>query len=131
MKPTRFDPALLDQRPVLAVMGILNITPDSFSDGGRFNAPELALAQARRMIDDGAESSRPGTAMPVRAEEERKRLAPAAIAPSVPVSTDSMKARVVASAVERGAAIVNDVRGLQGDIAIRIYWLTGTMGSPW
>ena len=76
-------PALLS-RPYPAVMGVLNITPDSFSDGGQFMAPERALAQARRMIEDGAdiidigaESSRPyGDAESVSAEEELKRLQP-------------------------------------------------------
>src|SRR5216117_3324222 len=76
-------PALLS-RPFPAVMGVLNVTPDSFSDGGQFSAPERALAQARRMIaegadiiDIGAESSRPyGGAEPVSADEELKRLQP-------------------------------------------------------
>src|SRR5246127_4223398 len=76
-------PALLS-RPYPAVMGVLNITPDSFSDGGQFMAPERALAQARRMIEDGAdiidvgaESTRPyGDAEPIAAEEEVKRLQP-------------------------------------------------------
>src|SRR6202042_426119 len=75
-------PALLT-RPVPAVMGVLNVTPDSFSDGGRFIAPERALAQARRMIaegadiiDIGAESTRPYGAEPISADEELKRLQP-------------------------------------------------------
>ncbi|WP_315762136.1 MULTISPECIES: dihydropteroate synthase [unclassified Bradyrhizobium] len=113
-------------RPYPAVMGILNVTPDSFSDGGRFNAPERAIEQARRMIaegadiiDIGAESTRPYTgATPVSADEELARLRPVladVVALGVPVSIDSMKAEVVAFALEQGAAIANDVWGLQRD----------------
>jgi dihydropteroate synthase len=118
-------PALLS-RPYPAVMGVLNITPDSFSDGGQFMAPERALAQAKRMIEDGAdiidigaESSRPyGDAESVSAEEELKRLRPIlpeAAALGIPVSIDSMKSAVVAWALEQGASIANDVWGLQRD----------------
>src|SRR5262245_6559004 len=125
-KAGRLDlPALL-ARPSPAVMGVLNITPDSFSDGGAFIAPESALAQARRMvtegadiIDIGAESTRPyGGSQPVTAEEELRRLAPVfseVVALGVPVSIDSMKSDVVAWALDRGAAIANDVWGLQRD----------------
>lgn len=112
-------------RPVPAVMGILNVTPDSFSDGGQFIAPEHALAQARRMITDGAdiidigaESTRPYGAQPVTPEEERKRLQPILadiVALGVPVSIDSMKSSVVGWALDAGAAIANDVWGLQRD----------------
>jgi len=111
-------------RPV--VMGILNVTPDSFSDGGRFLAPEQALAQAKRMIaegadivDIGAESTRPyGGAVAVSADQELARLEP--ILPAlrdlgVPISIDTMKAEVAAWALEAGAVIVNDVWGLQRD----------------
>ncbi len=116
-------------RPFPAVMGILNVTPDSFSDGGRFNAPERALEQARRMIaagadiiDIGAESTRPYKgAEPVTAEEELSRLQPvlpAIVALGVPVSIDSMKSEVANYALENGAAIVNDVWGLQRDAAM-------------
>ena len=118
-------PALL-ARPYPAVMGVLNITPDSFSDGGAFIAPESALAQARRMvaegadiIDIGAESTRPyGGAEPVTAEEELRRLQPVlseVVSLGVPVSIDSMKAQVVAWALDHGAVIANDVWGLQRD----------------
>jgi dihydropteroate synthase len=111
-------------RPV--VMGILNVTPDSFSDGGRFLDPGAAIAHARRMvaegadiIDVGAESTRPyGSATPVSASEEAQRLGPvlAAVAGlGVPVSIDTMKAQVAASALATGAGIVNDVWGLQRD----------------
>ena len=117
-------PALLS-RPSPAVMGVLNITPDSFSDGGQFAAPEPALAQARRMIaegadiiDIGAESTRPYGSEPVSAEEELQRLQPVlpeVVALGIPVSIDSMKSAVVAWALDQGAAIANDVWGLQRD----------------
>jgi dihydropteroate synthase len=108
------------------VMGVLNVTPDSFSDGGRFLDPNQALAQARRIVsegadilDIGAESSRPyGGAQPVPAEEELARLKPVlrpAVDLGVPVSIDTMKAQVAAWAIENGAAMVNDVWGLQRD----------------
>jgi len=111
-------------RPV--VMGVLNVTPDSFSDGGRFLDPAAAIAQARRMIaegadvlDVGAESTRPyGGAVAVPIAEELRRLAsvlPTVVALGVPVSIDTMKAEVAAWALAEGAAIVNDVWGLQRD----------------
>jgi dihydropteroate synthase len=108
------------------VMGILNLTPDSFSDGGQFVDPEKAIAHARRMIaegtdiiDIGAESTRPyGGAVRVTASEELRRLAPV-LAPiralGVPVSIDTMKAEVARWAFDQGAAMVNDVWGLQRD----------------
>ena len=112
-------------RPYPAVMGVLNVTPDSFSDGGQFAAPEHALAQARRMvaegadiIDIGAESTRPYGSEPISAEEELKRLQPVlpdVVALGIPVSIDSMKSAVVAWALDKGAAIANDVWGLQRD----------------
>jgi dihydropteroate synthase len=108
------------------VMGVLNVTPDSFSDGGRFLDPAEAITQAERLraegadvIDVGAESTRPyGDAVAVTAEEERRRLEavlPAVIALGVPVSIDTMKANVAAWALESGATIANDVWGLQRD----------------
>jgi dihydropteroate synthase len=108
------------------VMGVLNVTPDSFSDGGRFLDPQAAVAQAKRLagegadiLDIGAESSRPyGNAVAVPLDEERARLAPilpAVAALGVPVSIDTMKAAVAAWALETGAAMVNDVWGLQRD----------------
>jgi dihydropteroate synthase len=112
------------------VMGVLNVTPDSFSDGGHFLDPSTAIDQASRMVaegadilDIGAESTRPyGGAVAVSFEEEIRRLAPvlpAAVALGVPVSIDTMKAKVAAWALASGAAIVNDVWGLQrdGDLA--------------
>ena len=115
----------LKSRRYPAVMGVLNITPDSFSDGGQFVAPEHALAQARRMIaegadiiDVGAESTRPYGAQPISAEQELQRLQPvlaAVVALGTPVSIDSMKSDIVAWALGLGAAIANDVWGLQRD----------------
>jgi dihydropteroate synthase len=106
-------------------MGVLNITPDSFSDGGQFLAPERALAQARRMIaegadiiDIGAESTRPYGAAPISADEELQRLQPIladVVSLGIPVSIDSMKSAVVAWALDAGATIANDVWGLQRD----------------
>lgn len=106
-------------------MGVLNVTPDSFSDGGQFTAPERALDQARRMIaegadiiDIGAESTRPYGSEPVSAEAELRRLEPVladVVALGIPVSIDSMKSAVVAWALDQGAAIANDVWGLQRD----------------
>ena len=115
-------------KPYPAVMGVLNVTPDSFSDGGQFDAPERALGQARRMIaegadiiDIGAESTRPYGAEPVSAEEELRRLQPVlaeVVSLGVPVSIDSMKSATVAWALGAGAAMANDVWGLQRDPAM-------------
>jgi dihydropteroate synthase len=107
-------------------MGVLNITPDSFSDGGRFLDPAAAIAQAERLVaegadilDIGAESSRPyGGTVPVPLGEERRRLGgvlPAVVALGVPVSIDTQKSDLAAWALDAGAAIVNDVWGLQRD----------------
>jgi dihydropteroate synthase len=115
---------LENKRPL--VMGVLNVTPDSFSDGGRFLDPAAAIAQAQRLaaegadiIDIGAESTRPyGDAIAVPAEEERARLAPilpAVVALGIAVSIDTMKAAVAAWALAAGAKIANDVWGLQRD----------------
>ncbi|HKX34361.1 MAG TPA: dihydropteroate synthase [Actinomycetota bacterium] len=104
------------------VMGILNITPDSFSDGGRFLDRATAVAHATRMVDEGAdildvggESTRPGS-NPVSADEELERVHPlierlAELHPAVPVSIDTRKADVAAEALDAGATIVNDVSG--------------------
>ena len=105
------------------IMGILNVTPDSFSDGGRWTAVEDALAHARQMaaegadiIDIGAESSRPGF-VPMPAGEEIVRLSPylkalAAECP-LPISVDTFKAATAEAALEMGADILNDIWGLQ------------------
>jgi dihydropteroate synthase len=122
--PHPLDRLLARRRPI--VMGILNLTPDSFADGGRFLDPAKAVAHAERMIaegadivDVGAESTRPYPGMrPVSAEEELARLMPVlpqVIALGVPVSIDTIKAAVAARALAAGAAIVNDVWGLQRD----------------
>jgi dihydropteroate synthase len=108
-----------------AVMGVLNVTPDSFSDGGEFLAPDAALAHARAMVAEGAdlldvggESTRPG-AEPVGAEEELRRVMPVvealAAAGAVPVSIDTSKAAVARAATAAGASFVNDVTALRGD----------------
>jgi dihydropteroate synthase len=112
------------RRPL--VMGILNVTPDSFSDGGAFLSPDAAVAHAEQMIlegvdviDIGAESTRPyGNAVAISATEELRRLEfvlPAAVRMGRQVSIDTMKATVAAWALDCGAAIVNDVWGLQRD----------------
>jgi dihydropteroate synthase len=108
------------------IMGVLNVTPDSFSDGGRFLDPAAAVAHAKDMIgegadiiDIGAESSRPyDNPVAVTAEEEQRRLErvlPAVVGLGCPVSIDTMKASVAAWALRNGATIVNDVWGLQRD----------------
>jgi dihydropteroate synthase len=107
-------------------MGILNVTADSFSDGGRFLAPQSAIDHARRLVsegadilDVGAESTRPyGGAVKVSPQGEWQRLEPvlpAVTALGIPVSVDTMKAKVASDAIAAGAAIVNDVWGLQRD----------------
>ena len=112
-----------DDTPML--MGVLNVTPDSFSDGGRYLEPSAAVAHALAMveqganlIDIGAESSRPG-ASPVDEQEELHRLIPVVKAVSrettVPVSVDTMKATVARRALEAGASIVNDISALRWD----------------
>ena len=118
---------LAQNRPL--VMGVLNVTPDSFSDGGRFIDPERAITQAQRMvgegadiIDVGAESTRPyGGATPVSRDEEIARLRPvlsAVVKLGTPVSIDTMKADVAQWAFDQGAAMANDVWGLQRDPAM-------------
>ncbi|MDH5694624.1 MAG: dihydropteroate synthase [Gammaproteobacteria bacterium] len=105
------------------IMGILNITPDSFSDGGLFLSAENAAEQARRMeqegasiIDIGGESTRPG-ALPVTAEQELERVIPAIRAirehSQIPISIDTSKPEVMREAVKAGASLVNDVYGLR------------------
>jgi dihydropteroate synthase len=109
-------------------MGILNLTPDSFSDGGLYSSPDAALARARQLVDDGcaivdigAESTRPD-ATPIRAEDEINRLSAAferiVEGVAAPVSIDTSKTSVAAAACRLGAAVVNDVWGLQKDPAI-------------
>ena len=110
------------------VMGILNVTPDSFSDGGQFLSPDAALAQAEQMISEGAdiidvggESTRPGAAL-VTAEEEMQRVLPViselAKRTSVPISIDTTKSVVARAALDAGAAIVNDISALRFDFHV-------------
>ena len=110
------------------VMGVLNVTPDSFSDGGRFAALPAAVAQAERMADEGAaiidiggESTRPGAA-PVTVEEELRRVIPVverlAGRLQLPVSVDTSKPEVMRAAVAAGASMINDVTALRAPGAI-------------
>ena len=115
-------------RPV--IVGILNVTPDSFSDGGRFTRTEAALAHAESMVAEGArildvggESTRPGRAESVPAAEELRRVLPVVEAlarrhPDLLVSVDTVKSEVARAALERGAAIVNDVSAFRLDPAM-------------
>ena len=108
------------------VMGVVNVTPDSFSDGGRFLDPEAAVAHALRLaaegadvLDFGGESTRPG-AEPVPAEEERRRVVPviervAGAGVAAQLSIDTSKAEVAEAAIAAGATLVNDVTALRGD----------------
>jgi dihydropteroate synthase len=117
---------LIGTRPL--IMGILNVTPDSFSDGGQFFAPDAAMAHAKKLaadgadiIDVGAESTRPGHT-PVSAEEELTRLEPILgkllSALDIPFSIDTSKASVARRAAELGVSVVNDVWGFQKDPAM-------------
>jgi dihydropteroate synthase len=108
----------------IVVMGVLNVTPDSFSDGGRYPSVDDAIAHAVRMradgadlIDVGGESTRPG-AQRVDADEETRRVLPvikALAAEGIPASVDTYRASVAAQAIEAGASVVNDVSGGLGD----------------
>ncbi|HEU5216657.1 MAG TPA: dihydropteroate synthase [Gaiellaceae bacterium] len=109
--------------PRPSVMGVVNVTPDSFSDGGVHLDPDTAAAAARRMVEDGAavvdiggESTRPGSDG-VPAEEELRRVVPVLdrLGGEIPLSIDTSKAAVARSALERGAILVNDVTALRGD----------------
>ena len=113
----------LPQRPL--VMGIVNVTPDSFSDGGRFFDPCAAIQHGCQLVDEGAElldvggeSTRPYS-LPVTESEELRRVIPViealATQTTVPISVDTSKARVAAEALQAGAEIINDVTGLRGD----------------
>jgi dihydropteroate synthase len=111
----------IDFTDVPVIMGIVNVTPDSFFDGGKFFSPDAAVEQALRLIDEGvgivdlgAESSRPG-ADPVTAGEEKKRLLPVIERlrreTDIPVSVDTYKPEVARLALEAGADIINDISG--------------------
>jgi dihydropteroate synthase len=120
------------------VMGILNVTPDSFSDGGRYQTLDRALAHAQRLVEDGAdildiggESTRPGFT-PVSAEEEMERIIPVIERISreipVPISVDTYKASVAREAVKAGAHLINDIWGLKGDPEMA--QVCATLGVP-
>lgn len=121
------------------IMGILNLTPDSFSDGGRFNNPEAAMAQVTRMLDEGAhildlggESTRPGAAE-VPVDEEIARTAPVieairAAGIATPISIDTRKAAVARAALAAGAELINDVSAFAFDPAMRD--VAAETGSP-
>ncbi|WP_145326545.1 dihydropteroate synthase [Paenibacillus xylanexedens] len=108
------------------IMGILNVTPDSFSDGGRYTHVERAVAHAKQMMEDGAdlidiggESTRPGSEV-VNADEELSRIIPVIEAlhqqaPHIPISVDTYKAEVARQAILAGAHIINDVWGAKAD----------------
>jgi len=108
------------------IMGILNVTPDSFYDGGKYNKTELAIKHAEEMIEEGAdiidiggESTRPW-AVPISPEEEKERVLPVIselrkINKDIPISIDTYKSEVAEEAIDMGATIVNDVSGLQFD----------------
>ncbi len=111
------------------VMGIVNVTPDSFSDGGKFNRSDKAIAHAMQLVEEGAdildiggESTRPG-ATPVPLEEELKRVLPvikALAQAGVPLSIDTYKPEVMRAAIDSGVDMVNDVRALQAPNAMEI-----------
>ncbi len=118
--------------PAPKIMAILNVTPDSFSDGGRYTETTMAVEQAKRLVEEGAdildigaESTRPGFT-PISAEVELRRLMPVLDAlpaafggtTPLPISIDTTKAIVARAALARGATIVNDVWGFQGDPAL-------------
>jgi len=151
--PWRITQGLLDlERPLF--LGILNVTPDSFSDGGRHLAPASALAQAQRLLRDGAsvldlgaESTRPGAA-PITPEEEWERLRPVLELlqrdlPQAPLSLDTRHPSVARQGLERGVAVLNDISGFAdpamlaladefpcGLIAMRSRMLDGRLYMP-
>ena len=109
-----------------SICGIINVTPDSFSDGGKYFSVEHALEQARRLVSDGAtmldiggESTRPGSSSYVEIEEEIQRVVPVIEAirqeSDVLISVDTWKSQVAEAALKAGAHIVNDITGLMGD----------------
>jgi len=111
------------------VMGVVNVTPDSFSDGGQFSAPRHAVDHCKRLIDEGAdildiggESSRPG-AMPVSLDEECRRVLPvleAALAMGRPVSLDTTKPELIKLALQMGVDVINDINSLQSPGALEV-----------
>lgn len=130
---------MLQQNRTL-IMGILNVTPDSFSDGGKYNTVESAVRRAVQMIEEGAdiidiggESTRPGH-VPVSAEEELERVIPAiqaireAVGEQVLISIDTYKSEVARAAIEAGADIMNDIWGLKRDSQMAS--LAAELGCP-
>ena len=135
------------ERPL--IMGVVNITPDSFSDGGRFLDPAAAIAHAHKLIEEGAdlvdlgaESSRPGAAAVVGADEELRRLLPVLRGlrdVPVPVSVDTIKPEVMRAGLAEGASMINDINGLRApgacsavaasDAAVCIMHMQGTPGT--
>jgi dihydropteroate synthase len=132
------------------IMGVVNVTPDSFSDGGRFLDPAAAVAHARQLIEEGAdlvdigaESSRPGAAAEVSAEEELRRLLPVLRAlrdAPAPVSVDTSKPEVMRAALAEGASMINDINALRAagavaavaaatDAAVCLTHMQGTPGT--
>lgn len=118
-------PYLLNYQKKTLIMGILNVTPDSFSDGGKYNQVEAALKRVRQMVEDGAdiidiggESTRPGYTR-ISQEEEIERITPIIDAISknidVAISVDTYKAGVAKQALEAGAHIINDIWGAKAD----------------
>jgi dihydropteroate synthase len=116
---------LVLERPL--IMGVVNVTPDSFSDGGHYFNPDVAVAHARRLIDEGAdlldiggESTRPGAAA-VGIDEERRRVLPvleALVTAGVPLSVDTWKPELMREAVAAGAAMINDINGFEAADAL-------------
>lgn len=132
------DRALTLDHPV--VMGIVNVTPDSFSDGGQFFSASAALAQAAKLVAEGAEildiggeSTRPQHAEPVAVDEELRRVLPVVRAlaherPDTIISVDTVKAAVAEAAIEAGAHLVNDVSGLSLDAEMRAVCAAAEVG---
>lgn len=128
----------LETRDRCLVMGVVNVTPDSFSDGGRWLDPQAAISRGRQLLADGAdildvggESTRPG-AEQVDAQEQSRRLLPvieALAADGAVISVDTMSAAVAARALAAGAAVVNDVSGGLADPAM--YETVAAAGAPY
>jgi dihydropteroate synthase len=126
----------LDLATRALVLGIVNVTPDSFSDGGQFLDPDSAITHGKRLVSEGAdildvggESTRPGAA-PVDEAEELRRILPVihALAPLVPISVDTRHPGVAREALAAGAQIVNDISGLRDPAMIQLLAETGAGG---
>ena len=124
----KFDKFRLELGPETCIMGVLNATPDSFSDGGKFNIFDKAVKQGIKLVEDGAhildiggESSRP-FATPVSEQEEIDRVIPVieklSKEISVPISIDSVKSKVAKEALDAGASIINDISAFEKDPAM-------------